>query len=272
VASPISTAIDATTGLRTATTGLGPTLLLIHGAAADHTTWMGQLVGLPHRFSIVAHDRRGAASAPLSAGEIATTERHADDAAALLTGRSPALVCGSSYGAVVALELARRAPDRVAGLVLCEPPIPASDLEPGAPAGFGCAFDRLVATAGGEAAAEMFLRAVLGNAAFDGIPARFRGDLTGKWRSIRADMIALARYRVDFGRIGGQVTQPCLLLGGERSPPQYDAALEALARALPDARRDVIPKAGHAMQIDNHRVFNRVVVAFAGAIGHRAAA
>jgi pimeloyl-ACP methyl ester carboxylesterase len=261
---------EAPADLRVVRRGRGPAVLLVHGSAADRTTWMAQLAAPPSGLSLVAYDRRGSASAPLPPGLVPTTRLHADDAAALIR-REPggkALVCGSSYGAVIALELARSAPELVAGLVLCEPPLPASDLAPGAPAGFGCAFDRLVATAGGEAAGEMFLRAVLGDAAFDAVHPRLRSRLCAMWRQIRADMIALARTRVSYDELRAGVRQPCLLLCGERSPPHYAAAQDALERALSSARRALIPAAGHAMQLDNHRAFNRALADFAVDIGH----
>jgi pimeloyl-ACP methyl ester carboxylesterase len=250
--------------------GVGAPVLLVHGSATDHMTWMGQLARPPDGLMVVAYDRRGSASAPFAAGLVPETSHHVDDAAALIqreAGGGPVLAVGSSYGGIIALELARRAPELVAGLVVCEPPLPPADLVPGAPAGFGCAFDRLVATAGGEAAAEMFLRTVLTDAGFDAIAPRQRGVLRGMWRQIRADMIALARTRVDYTALG-VVARPVLLVGGERSPAYYAATLTSLQAALPEARRAVIPDAGHAMQIDNHRAFNQALVEFARDIQH----
>jgi pimeloyl-ACP methyl ester carboxylesterase len=249
--------------------GAGAPVLLIHGSAADHTTWMAQLARPPQGLAVVAYDRRGCDSAPFPPGVVPETAHHVDDAAALIRRESPgraALVCGSSFGGVVALELARRAPELVAGLVVCEPPLPPADTVTGAPPGFGCAFDRLVATAGGEAAAEMFLRAVLGDDGFDGLAPRVRGVLRAMWRQIRADMIALARTRVAYAELSA-VAQPVLLIGAERSPAYYDSTLDALERALPAARRARIPGAGHAMHIDNHRAFSGALLEFARDIG-----
>lgn len=250
--------------------GEGPAVVCIHGSAADRSTWTLQLHGLCDTFTVLAHDRRGTARVPLRPGEVPTTEVHADDAAGVIAreaGGGPVLVVGSSYGAIVSLELAARAPERVAGLVLCEPPLSPHDLVPSAPAGFGCAFDRVRAGQGGEAAGEMFLRAVMGDTGFEAVPGRFRRALCATYRQIRADMIALARYRVDYGRLGG-IDRPVLLLTGECSPAHYRPALEALERALPRVRRAVIPKAGHAMHVDGHRAFHREVIQFAREIGY----
>jgi pimeloyl-ACP methyl ester carboxylesterase len=82
-------------------------------------------------------------------------------------------------------------------------------------------------------------------------------------------MIALARYRVSYARLS-RIQAPVLLLSGERSPPHYLPALDALERALPRARRAVIPRAGHAMHVDGHRAFHRAVIGFATEIGYLA--
>jgi pimeloyl-ACP methyl ester carboxylesterase len=242
--------------------GKGPVILFIHGSAASRATWTLQLHDLDDRFTLVAFDRR------IGAG--LTTESHAADAAAIgrrQAGGERILVCGSSYGGVVALELALLAPELVAGLVLCEPPLPAGPLVPPQPAGFGCAFDALVATAGGELAGEMFLRSVLGSRHFEAIPGRFRRDLCGMWRQVRSDMTSLGSYRVDEARLG-RIGQPVLLLGGERSPPLYGPALEVLERGLPRVRREVVRGAGHSMHIDAWRLFDRLLAEFAAEIGH----
>jgi pimeloyl-ACP methyl ester carboxylesterase len=243
--------------------GEGPAVLLVHGAAADRRTWM--LAGglLARDLTALAYDRR-------IAGDL-TTEAHADDAIAILrrelSAGARALVAGSSYGAVVSLEIAARAPELVAGLVLGEPPLPAGPTVPSSPPGFGCAFDRLVATAGGPAAAELFLRAVLGDAAFEAIPPFMRTPLCATWRQIRSDMTALGRYRVDPEHLRAIAT-PSLLLTGARSPVVLQAGTELLAGVLPHARRDVVPGAGHAMHVEAHRPYAERVLAFARAIGH----
>lgn len=243
--------------------GAGPPALLVHGAAADHSTWTIQLHALDDAFTLLAYDRR--------VGQGITTEDHADDAAALLAREfpgAPALLIASSYGGVIALEVASRAPDRVAALVLCEPPLPPGELVPSSPFGYGCHYDRLIATAGGERAGEMFLRSVLGDRPFEAIPGRYRRDLCATWRQIRSDMFSLGSYRIDHARIAA-IPHPILLLAGDRSPPFLATCLDALAAVLPRARRAVIPQAGHAMHIDNHRAFRRAVLDFAGSLDAR---
>jgi pimeloyl-ACP methyl ester carboxylesterase len=226
-------------------------LLLVHGSAADHTTWSIQLAGgLKERFSLIAYDRRGG-----------SVEDEADDAAGLVDG--PTIVVGSSFGAVVTLELLRRHPGLVAGAVLIEPPMAASDSGAAAPAQFMAEFDRLVETQGGPAAGEFFLRTVLTDALFDRIPKAFQERSAAKWAEIRADSVALIAYRPRYAELRS-IQTPVQLVGGEKSAPYFRPTLDALFASLPDARLEIIPGAGHMLHAEAHRTFGEVVTRFAG--------
>ena len=230
--------------------GSGPQVLLIHGSAADHTTWSIQLASqLRERFTLVAYDRRATAS----------IADHANDAIGLL-GDAPGIVIGSSFGAVVALEVVRRG--GVAGAVLIEPPMGASDDAAAAPAEFLEAYDRRAAEQGGPAAAELFLRTVLGDAAFERMPRGYRDRSTAKWAEIRADSEALIAYRPRYAELAA-VTTPVLLLGGDRSAAYFRPTLLALHAALPTSRLAIVPHAGHMLHAEAHRRFAELVTAFA---------
>jgi pimeloyl-ACP methyl ester carboxylesterase len=266
--------------LHAVSVGHGPRVVLVHGSAADHTTWTIQLAApaLRARFELVAYDRRGTgasvepggeAEAPRSAGE------HADDLAALIEGRArttaplppagPVLAVGSSFGAVCVLECARRRPDLLRGMVLCEPPLPPSDDAPPVPAGFLEELDAAAAAGGPAAGAEHFLRTVLGDAAYERMPRAYRVRAAAPWPAIRADCAGLAAYRVRYPELAG-VAVPALLLGGDRSAPYFGPTLEALAAALPRARRATLAGAGHMMHAEAHRAFAEELLAFAGAL------
>ncbi len=234
-----------------------PRVLLIHGSATDHMTWSIQLASpLKDQFELVAYDRRSDAT---------TVEAHADDALARLTD-VPTLLVGSSFGAVVALEVLRRLPPPVAGAVLIEPPMAASDDAPAAPLAFLAEYDRRMAEQGGPAAAELFLRTVLTDALYERMPRAYQERSKARYREIRADSEALIAYRPRYTELAA-VTRPVLLLGGARSAPYFRPTLDALAVALPQARLDMVPGAGHMLHAEAHRAFAERLVAFARETG-----
>jgi pimeloyl-ACP methyl ester carboxylesterase len=232
---------------------------MIHGSAADHTTWSIQLArGLKERFSLIAYERRS---------DAASIEEHADDAVSVLGhDPTPAILVGSSFGAVVALEVLRRSGARCAGAVLIEPPMAPTDEMPAASASFLAEFDRTIATEGGPAAGALFLRTVLGETAYARIPTAFLERSTAKWEQIRADSVALIAYRPRYAELRA-ITTPVQLLGGEKSAVYFRPTLDALFAALPDARLEIIPGAGHMLHAEAHRRFAEVVTQFALDIG-----
>ena len=206
--------------------GHGPRIVFVHGSATDRTTWSIQLASpLRQRFELIAYDRRS----------VDTIGAAARDLAEVIDGK-PALVVGSSFGAVVALELARSQLAPCAGLVLIEPPLPASDdgaaevggvgeVEPPS-TGFLARFDRTVAESGGPAAGELFLRTVLGDAAFAKIPRAFVERSKSRWTEIRADCLALLAYAPRYAELRA-LDLPVVLVGGAQSAAYFALTLDA---------------------------------------------
>jgi pimeloyl-ACP methyl ester carboxylesterase len=83
-----------------------------------------------------------------------------------------------------------------------------------------------------------------------------------KFAEIRADSVALSAYRPRYAELS-RITTPVLLLGGERSSPNFRPTLEALQRALGHARTEIIAGAGHMLHAEAHRTFHDLVTAFA---------
>jgi len=238
-----------------------PRILFVHGSATDAATWSIQLAPrstLREQFALIAYTRRAEG----------TVEDHAADAIALLadSGSAPALIVGSSFGAVVSLEVLRSRPPAVRGAVLIEPPMAASDEVPAAPLAFLAEFDRRVAAEGGPAAGEFFLRTVLGEVAYERIPEAFQERSKARWAEIRADSAALIAYRPRYPELRA-ITTPVLLLGGDRSAAYFRPTLEALRTSLGDARLEIIRGAGHMLHAEAHRQFADLVTAFATTCG-----
>jgi pimeloyl-ACP methyl ester carboxylesterase len=96
-----------------------PSIIFIHGALNDHSVWILQSRYLAnHGFNVLALDLPGhcrSAGAPP-----ATVEEAADFVLALMdaAGLKQAILMGHSYGSLIALEAAGRAPERISQLVL----------------------------------------------------------------------------------------------------------------------------------------------------------
>ena len=96
-----------------------PTLIFIHGVLNDHSVWILQTRYLAHHgWNVLAIDLPGHCR---SDGEPpATVEAAADFVLALMdaAGLAQATLIGHSFGSLVALEAAARAPERIRQLVL----------------------------------------------------------------------------------------------------------------------------------------------------------
>ena len=101
-------------------------LVLLHGAASNHTRWSEfcRTTALRGHWALLRPDLRGQ-GASLYRGRIGMGEWCADLAALLDAERlSRAVIAGHCLGANLALRFAARFPARTAGLVLIEPMLP----------------------------------------------------------------------------------------------------------------------------------------------------
>lgn len=101
-------------GLSYVTSGNGPLVVLIHGVGLRADAWRGQVDALSTEFTVMAIDMPGhGASAVPDVGM--TLADYSDAIASALP--EPALVVGHSMGAMIALDMASRYPDRVRAVV-----------------------------------------------------------------------------------------------------------------------------------------------------------
>ena len=104
--------------------GVGRPVVVVHDRATDALAWTSALARLGGR--AIAYDRRGYGASGAPQGYAATTvEEQAEDLAALLRAldAAPALLLGDGFGALVALDAAKRHRGLVSGLVLADTPL-----------------------------------------------------------------------------------------------------------------------------------------------------
>lgn len=99
--------------------GSGPPLVLLPGLGCTSALWEPQIERFSASHRVIAVDPRGVGGSSPLRGWRAVLERQAADIAALLEhlGVAHAVVCGVSYGGVLAQRLALNHPERVKALV-----------------------------------------------------------------------------------------------------------------------------------------------------------
>lgn len=210
--------------------GHGRPVVVVHDLASDSTAWEPALRRIGGR--AVAYDRRGYGASGAPDAYLGTTvEEQAEDLVALLRAldAAPALLLGDGFGALVALDVAKRHPALVAGLVLADAPLHA-----------------FVASAT-RALAEQ--RSALEDALREGGPAA----AVAAWLGPEAPAARVQRARGALGAFfadyaGGsswpvtrrelrEIAMPAIVLTRTGAPAHIEAASDALAALLPAAER-----------------------------------
>lgn len=230
--------------------GSGPSIVLVHGAAADHTTF--RVIGplLAESYTVHAIDRRGRGAS----GDTLpyAIEREFEDVAAVADALAdddghPVAVVGHSYGGRCALGGALRT-DAIRRVVSYEGAPSPPELRYGDKALAGDLVD-LDRAGRHEALLERFLTRVVGMDA-DALAA-YRADpvwplRVGAAHTIPRELIAEGESAAAGLEALGQVRQPVLQVLGGDSLPVFAEATAALDERLADGEVVVIPGARHA--------------------------
>ena len=233
--------------------GQGSPILLLHATLSTAV----QLARLARRLAaagatVVSIDRRGSGESRQADPRPVAVAVHVADALAVLDaegldGLEAPFVVGHSYGGVVALELAARAPRRVRGVVAYEPPYAslADDATRLAMRRLGAATVRAHRVGGAPAAAETFLRAVAGDGAFEALPERSRAFVLAEGDGALVDAALRGLDPAGLARIA----VPVVVATGGASERLYRPIADALVARIPGARRVVLPGLPHTAPI-----------------------
>jgi len=247
-----------------------PGVVFLHGAQHDHSVWILQSRFLAHHgFAVLALDLpgHGRSGGPLPA----SVEAHADRiAAALSTQASSRIVlAGHSMGSLIALEVARRLPARMAGVALLGSASPMK------------VSDTLLAATRDEPASAMQMINVWSHSAsiapFAARPSNPGPGFNIVWQNLRL-MERIARVNgaqvlpTDFAACsayagGLEAAQalrcPALFVCGAADQMTPPKAAQALIDVCTDKEVVTLPATGHAMMAENPDAVRRALHAFA---------
>jgi pimeloyl-ACP methyl ester carboxylesterase len=258
-------------GLHVEAVGEGPTVLLVHGGAEDADLWAPVAAALAERHQVVRYDRRGASRStragwPVRPGA-AAADRHADDAAAIVTalGCGPVSVCGGSSGAVVALALAVRHPALCRAVLAYEPAILEETVE-GREAGAAmrAAVDAAIGAHPGDwpAAYDAFLKATGRAAGLAGLASPKREIETRNAEAFCIDDLPhIARWQPSDAELAG-VSRFVTVMHGTATIPALAGVARSLAARGGLACR-TLDGAGHTPYSDEPERFAAVVAVWA---------
>ncbi len=238
----------------------GVPVLLLHGYPFDRTMWREQLLGLGGR-RLIAPDLRGF-GASTSPDPVQRMDDYATDLVALLDALEiPLVVCvGLSMGGYVALAMAERHRNRLAGLVLMDTKATADDAK--GRAGRDAAIETIARDGTAAPNAAMLEKLFAGET-----PSLVREGVAAMMRAAppTAMMAALAAMRdrperLQALRAVGDL--PVLVLVGseDRITPPSDS--EAMLAAVPGAELVVVEGAGHLPPLERPATVNEALQAW----------
>ncbi len=268
--------------------GSGRPVVFVHGGIVDLTVWQQQVPAVAEQYRAIAYSRRYAwPNEGIPDGVVDEAVAHAEDLAGLIRTfeLGPAHLVGHSYGAGICMIAALRHPELARTLVLMEPGIVPSVGMPPKPqellkllltrprlgrALIGswtkCIGPSIAALKRGdtEQALRVFVDGISEEPSFyDRLPADVKRHMLANSKSLRSVFFgkAIPPFGEDNVR---RITQPTLLITGERSPAYHLRTTDWLANLLPNAQRAVVPNAAHTMQFQNSAGLNQAILGFLG--------
>jgi len=203
---------------------------------------------------VTVHDRTA------SLESLASIEAMADfalEALGALDVDRPAVLLGHGMGGMVALQCALTAPDKVRGLVLC-----------GSSASFGCPddlIDRARRVSEGKARREFDMTAFRKGVAPEVMRAGYMDTLKTDPRVIYPNLLAQRSW--SLGDRASRISLPALVCVGDEEKSEIAQASDHLVDVLPEARKAVIPEAGHMLPLEAPEALAGAVAEFLEELG-----
>ena len=267
--------------------GSGPPILFVHGIPTDFRAWRAQMEPFSTGRRAISLSRRYA-SPNKREGDLSdsTVNNNAADLKGFIekVAGGPVDLVGHSYGGFISAFLAADHPDLVKSLVLVEPAISSllvADQASGAQA-LGLLFrspsvalsgrrfqtkslgPSLKALESGELekAVELNVDGIQGvEGAFRALPEDVRQMMVDNAKTVAELKTPFPRFT---SREAGLISRPTLVVNGADGALFLNKIGELMAKAVPGARRVVVPGSRHFPHLENPDFFNEKVSEFLG--------
>jgi 3-oxoadipate enol-lactonase len=235
----------------------GAPLVFINSFGADFRIWNEVAEILAPDFRIITYDKRGHGLSESGPDENDMAD-YARDLAALLdqVGVGRATIVGLSIGGLIAQELDRLSPERVAALVLCDTAVKIGTDE---------VWDQRIAQVergGVESLADSVLERWF--------TADFRSQRSAELAGMRAMLTRTPRQgylaacgalkRADLRPYAGRIEAPTLCLVGDQDGSTPVALVRETASLIPRSRFEIIEGAGHLPNVERPEILAKLVV------------
>ncbi|MGE3692379.1 MAG: alpha/beta fold hydrolase [Novosphingobium sp.] len=240
-----------------------PPLVLMHSIGTDNTLYDRAAPWLEQHFRLLRIDIRGHGASDATEGDYSLALLAQDCVAVLdAAGANSAIVCGTSLGAMIAMQLGLDAPSRVRGLVLANT---SAAMDP-------ALWPERIATVRASGVASIA----------EGWVARHFSEQFARENRTQTDTVfshmsamsstgylgcaAAIRDMALIGRLAG-IAAPTLVIGGEfDGPTPFAGHGDRIAAAIPGASAEVLPT-GHLACVEQPEAFARCVTALAEKCG-----
>jgi pimeloyl-ACP methyl ester carboxylesterase len=243
--------------------GKGQPVVLLHAFPQNRTMWEPQIAALSNTHHVIAPDFRGFGESDAPPGAY-LLEQYADDVKGLLDHLSieQAVFVGLSMGGYTLFAFYRKYAACVKALVLADTRAGA-DSEEGKAGRLAMA--KMAQEKGAGAVADVMLPKLLSPVALQARPDLVR-DVRGRIERTPVAGIAGAQLamaaRADSVPLLTQIACPTLIVMGELDGPTPPSEGKLMADAIPGARLEIIPQAGHLSNLEQPETFNRVLQDF----------
>jgi pimeloyl-ACP methyl ester carboxylesterase len=245
--------------------GSGPALVLLHGLLQDSRVWKTQLDSLSKYFTVIAWDAPGAGQSADPPGNYTITD-WADCLSQLLDSAhiKQAHILGLSWGGFLAQEFYHRYPQKVLSLILAN------------------------TTTGWRSISDSTANALLNACNKDAslpvndviskyLPGMFSDSPPQEVKEEHArimtafhpagfQLMAATLAKADMRALLSKIQVPVLVIWGEADKRIPVSVAHQFQNAIPGAKLEIIPKAGHVSNMEKPIEFNKIVKDFCSSL------